>query len=103
MATDELYFKGVNGPAGEYLLKPRTAGQVAESIREDVRAKNQLEKAEADLQAELRRVEAAHQAELDKVKAELERVKAELQARLEQEKAEAARQAQLRARHQRET
>ena len=59
MATEELCFNGVNGTTGEYLLRPRTAGQLAESIRQDVNAKKDLEKSESALQAELKRREAA--------------------------------------------
>jgi hypothetical protein len=34
MATETLYFNGVNGSTGEYLVEPRTAEEVAEAIRD---------------------------------------------------------------------
>ncbi len=34
MPTEALYFNGVNGSTGEYLLDPRTAEEVAAEIRD---------------------------------------------------------------------
>jgi hypothetical protein len=38
MPTEALYFSGVNGASGEWLLTPRTADQVAKTILEGVNA-----------------------------------------------------------------
>ncbi len=103
MATEQLYFNGVNGSTGRYVLEPRTAEQVAQSIYQEVKANKRLEKSLAALLEEMKRREAAQQAELDQLKAEVERLKAELELRRRQERDEAIRRRDLERRNERET